>query len=519
MSVSFGKVVVRIPEDNRKIIRSAGARNEKIVRKDIDTKTGLLHPIDFFTWQGIVLSRVGKVDVNQLPESLDEKKELIVNIIKKHRPEYIHFLAIDNETSRNDVISNGDFYNSQFVQSVKTDKQAELVINALTKNHHGKFIYSVADAFKFLRVCQDEEMIDFVIETIKKSNSYINRSALGRYSDLKAQDVEKYNAVLSSKILTAYFNLKDSEYLAKATPQELIDVSRKATNLLREYNYPKGFDALVDLCFKENELVRKYVVRNRFSLGKFFSDEKMYKAGLDSICVDALKEVKKAYKAKTIDNELLQKYVFCSDTFKQHDQLGEYISQFKTQSPISVFRCEKNTNIFKDVSLKGTELEAQTRKLVCMNEYQAKNVDSVIPNEGTYRFDEERRLSLYDYIMDKEELSLADAMLVAKYGDDDFIDKIRYLIETTDISDDRFKSTSYSKAFVEKWKRNKESWATIISELNIKEGTEGVFVSSQNGQMEFLLNNTPKTFRYYDVDYDREQNTFFLKGVVENIKE
>ena len=79
---------------------------------------------------------------------------------------------------------------------------------------------------------------------------------------------------------------------------------------------------------------------------------------------------------------MIHKYVFCSDSFKRHDQLSEYISQFKTQSPISVFRCEKNTNIFKDVSLKGTELEAQTRKLVCMNEYQAKNVDSVIPKSS-----------------------------------------------------------------------------------------------------------------------------------------
>ena len=53
--------------------------------------------------------------------------------------------------------------------------------------------------------------------------------------------------------------------------------------------------------------------------------------------------------------------------------------------------------------------------------------------------------------------------------------------------------------------------------MTIQEGTEGVYVSSNNGQFEFILNNKEKRIAYNKAQYDKHTNTFIIEGNVQHI--
>ena len=512
-SISYRKNV--LPREQSTSVKIYQKNNEFEQDKDRSRFQSALKAL-----KGMIFSKTPQVYAGEIPNDLNSKKRFIAKIIKEQRLDFTQKRRIRRETLIQDANGNFDTERSTYFQNIKIEKQADLIVKLLTKKDNDKFLYDVTESFAFAESCPDDETIELAMELVEKAGVMVRRDALNKFKAIKEQDIEKYNEVLNSKYLTAYVNRREPDDIINVTTKELLEIESEAKKLVERYKKSETFDILIDLYINNPEAYR-YIRDNKVLFKHFFANANLQIADVNFLDVNALHEIKKAYDQKTGDNSLIRDYVYSSDAFKQKDELDDYISQFKTDAPITVYRSERNTNIFNSVSLKGTELEVQTKAIIENNKETLKNDETIIPNEGTFMHYEERRQSLYDYLMDKEELSLAEAMLLAKYGDEDYINNITEMIQNTELYDDRFKSTSFSKAFVDKWKNSYNSctWTNIMSELSIKEGTEGVYDAIPGVQIEFILNRTPKRFQYHDVSYDRKHNTFFLKGTVENVKE
>ena len=133
--------------------------------------------------------------------------------------------------------------------------------------------------------------------------------------------------------------------------------------------------------------------------------------------------------------------------------------------------------------------------------------------------------NIYDYIKSKDELSLADAMLMMKYVDKTTQKEILELIKKAQIKPDgRFKSTTFSRDFARSWIGTCSNYAAkdqpkILAKLNLEEGCEGYFVQGSNcgaitggnGQCEFILNNKATHMTVKDVTFDPEKNIFNIE--------
>jgi hypothetical protein len=120
--------------------------------------------------------------------------------------------------------------------------------------------------------------------------------------------------------------------------------------------------------------------------------------------------------------------------------------------------------------------------------------------------------------MNKETLTLADAMQVARFGDEKYIEKLSQLIKDTKIMDNRFKSLSFSRGFAEGWGyQHRGDNAIILQKATVKQGTQGVYHDGDNDQMEFVLNNTTKQITFNDVVYDKAENVFRFNSTIQNV--
>lgn len=211
-------------------------------------------------------------------------------------------------------------------------------------------------------------------------------------------------------------------------------------------------------------------------------------------------------------------YVENSDSLVRNEnnvkRLSEDLLKVRLSTDVKSYRGEKTVGMFDSIEIdKG--LEKQIRQLLEKNKNNAKNmqVTSYTGNYNSISF-----ANLYDFLSSKENLTLADAMQMAKYGDENFINEIILRIKNAKLVDTRFKSYSFDEGMAAGWRKiHTEDNTTIIQRATINKGTEGGFHEGNNAQYEIILNNTPKEIVCNNVLYDKETDTFVLDTIVRNI--
>ena len=288
---------------------------------------------------------------------------------------------------------------------------------------------------------------------------------------------------------------------------------------IKDFKTTKNFKHLVDL-YANNRDAFDYLINSDTLYEGFFKINNDSYVDFDNLMktldVNALKTMEKV----TNSNPIVGEYTKSSDDFYKNPEnitkLHDLIAKHKTPVDINVYRGERTVGMFKDIPL--DESISNELKTECL---KAADTTKEIPIEApnydlTFGGQMGKEMSLYDFISQKERLTLADAMELCKYFDDETVDKIMAQLSKTTIDDNRFKSFTFSKSFAEKWKNGgyyNNHGAKMILGTKIKAGTEAVYaddLSMHNGQFEILVNDNPKTISFSDLKFDRDTNTFYV---------
>ncbi len=208
------------------------------------------------------------------------------------------------------------------------------------------------------------------------------------------------------------------------------------------------------------------------------------------------------------------RYVDSSDLFYRHPEditnLQNYLSKTIITEPFTAFRAEKDTGMFASVVL-DKSMTRKVKLLVLKNIFKAKKV-KVHDYNGT--FDNFKYTDLFSHIMNSKELTLADAMQVAKYGGEKFRSQIIDLIKQSQIPDERFKSLTFDGGFAKEWVCTQDGHTKILQNMQVSKGLHGKYSSSDNRQAEFILNNDPKVMSFQDVKYDPNYDVFYVDSTI-----
>lgn len=216
----------------------------------------------------------------------------------------------------------------------------------------------------------------------------------------------------------------------------------------------------------------------------------------------------------------LGEYIESSDIFVRDKnavkELSEDLAKCKLSTNVTLHRGEKTVGMFNEIGL-DKDFEQKTRLLLEQNKARALNTKVT---EYTGRYDASPYKNLYEVLSAKETLSLADAMQLAKYGDENFVKELLSKIKTAKLTDTRFKSFSFDEGMARGWKDiNRGGNTTIVQRATIAKGTEGGYQNAlANTQYEVVLNNTSKETTIQKAIYDKENDTFELETFIQNNK-
>lgn len=218
-----------------------------------------------------------------------------------------------------------------------------------------------------------------------------------------------------------------------------------------------------------------------------------------------------------VSSRQLGLYIIYPDRIYENPQkfkeLSEQLAKASFSTDVELYRGEKTVGMFDTIPL-DKKLQNHLKELVESNKTKAQ---SLMVSRYTGSYLESANISLYDFIMQKENLSLADAMQIARFGSEQDIETISNLIKKSKIIDTRFKSLSFDKGMASGWKNhNSGDNATILHTANVKKGTQGTYIDTNNGQQEVVLNSTAKKMTFRDVVYNKKSNTFHINTDIEN---
>lgn len=210
-------------------------------------------------------------------------------------------------------------------------------------------------------------------------------------------------------------------------------------------------------------------------------------------------------------------YVEYSDSFyhkpEQITNLNRYLSAHTIEEPFTAYRAERDTGMFNSVIL-DSGMSRKVKFLVLKNMFKAKKVKV---HDYTERFDNFEYTDLFSHIMNKKELTLADAMQVAKYGNKNFRAQVIELIKKSQIQDNRFKSLTFDSAFANSWSFAQNNNTRILQNISVDRGLHGRYSSVNNRQAEFILNNDPKVMSFQDVKYNPENDVFYFDSTIQSV--
>ncbi|MBE7708991.1 MAG: hypothetical protein E7Z93_00935 [Cyanobacteria bacterium SIG32] len=281
---------------------------------------------------------------------------------------------------------------------------------------------------------------------------------------------------------------------------------------------PHALKNFIDLYYRDPETYRYCL--NSEVINKIFMEDFRSHGCIPYMNMAMAKEIEKG----RADCVIMQ-FVEDSDVFYHKgdkiDELSKLLSTNKTTGRIIAHRGERHVGQFADIPV-GEFMTKKIKLANFINRFGTKKADFT-------GFDKQYSLrtqgNIYDYIKSKDELSLADAMLMMKYVDKTTQKEILELIKKAQIKPDgRFKSTTFSRDFARSWIGTCSNYAAkdqpkILAKLNLEEGCEGYFVqgfncgaiTGGNGQCEFILNNKATHMTVKDVTFDPEKNIFNIE--------
>jgi len=208
-------------------------------------------------------------------------------------------------------------------------------------------------------------------------------------------------------------------------------------------------------------------------------------------------------------------YTKNSDAFKNNNaksnQMYEYLSSQITQGNFQAYRGEKSTWIFDSVSI-DDKLAKKIKFFVLLNPDSRK--DKVYPNNNSYsEFCSKNFKNIYDTIIKKDKLTLAEAMVAAKYCPKNIVDEILRLINSACVEDSNFKPLTLDERFAKDWTKNgiinNDKRTTIVETVNVLGGNQAGYCPD-SGQYEIILNANPKLMTFENAKYDKETDTFYV---------
>ena len=195
--------------------------------------------------------------------------------------------------------------------------------------------------------------------------------------------------------------------------------------------------------------------------------------------------------------------------------LHNYLSRHITLEDFTAFRSERDTGMFSNIPL-DSKFESKTRLIALRKILKATDLD-IHEYLGRYETSFAKTETLFDRIMTKEKLTLADAMEICKFAPDSYIDKVLELIKNVEIVDNRFKSLTFYKGMAEEWISDLSADnMKIMQNVTVKKGANGTYTGLNNKQAEFVLDNNDKLIRFVDAKYNKELGRFELDSIVEN---
>lgn len=362
----------------------------------------------------------------------------------------------------------------------------------------------------------EADIVDINIEEIqqKQKEKYIEKSPLlSAYNEFSKNDVFEYRPdsinVLEEIPVERFKEIED-------VCQEIYENTEHWFNEEPNIYVLKNF---VDLYYYDKDIY-KYCM-NSSPIKAIFMNDVLANDCIRNLSLPMAKEIEKGD-----HNQLINEFVVNSNEFYKTPEsviaLNEYLSKNKTAGDITTYRGERHPGMFSELPINSTSLTKKIKFANFVHQFSTKDEKFLGYDREYHNSRKGDGSSLYEYIKEKENLSIADAMLMMKYMNKSAQKEILELIKNAKLEDDgRFKSTTFSEGFAKSWigscyNHKRKGQANILSKITLKEGCEGIYVQGKdrggtNGQFEFIVNNNPKTSTIKNVTYNEETNTFNLE--------
>ncbi len=376
----------------------------------------------------------------------------------------------------------------------------------------------------------------------KKISKLKNQVAKDFFNELNANSPQKCALLLNNEDFTRYcdyeYGIFTDKYKSKNV--EKVDIFKKSLDNVGEKELKNILAALSKrlkslygayiinaiILYSNNKEAFEYLINspvdNRKALLPRYSRDlceqvlgKLPPDVVQTISYNTLKVIEKGIKS----NFDFSPYTKDSDRFlnSQEDveETREYLSNCVCEGDFRAYRGEKSSWIFETIKI-DKDMQEEIRLLINSNPNSKRDI--IFPNNK--RYSDTAKESIYSYITDnKSDLTLADAMLVCKYADKDFIEKVLKKIDGATVQDKKFKSYTLSKNFATAWahhegKIQRNNMVTIIADTTIKKGSN-VAYDPQTIQHEFIVNDNLKTMTFKNAKFDNKTNTFFVEAQIE----
>ena len=379
------------------------------------------------------------------------------------------------------------------------------------------------------------------VRTSNKFPQLTNESAISLFEKIEQKSPEKCKILLENKEIVEYCNrdygIFSSNYgishekeigiiensIDRLSPEDMEYVFSSLQNRYSDFSSGEYF--INGMIILANDLdCYEYMINS-----PIIKENVVYSSGYSKdLCIylcrlnpEVANEIRLS-SAVEIHKELLRnnnyaEYTSNSDKFKKGSEYAEELSsslaQNVSEADFKVYRGERSSWTFDSIPL--DEKTAKEVRFLAFASLKSRK-DLVYPNNK--RYSAVAKQSIYDYIKDKKELTLADAMLVCRYGNKKFQDKILEKMNNAVVTDDNFKSFTLSKDFAEDWAKSKtlskdKTMLSMVSTTTIKAGNQ-VGYSARSGQYEFILNDNDKQMTFSNAQYDKETNTFYFDSEI-----
>ena len=376
---------------------------------------------------------------------------------------------------------------------------------------------------------------------------HLSNSEKTYFENLYAIGKDKFNYIVKDKKIgtsVPYSNEKEFLDALNTMPQKEISKTYEEVNNLYK-TFPKvalGYHnnvfqhqkpnitnfAQLTILKANNKRAYEYIIKNPdkqsvSNLLEIFS-RKLNGSALTTLNVSQIRQIEKKGleqkfniekhgKTFTEGYKAMHMYVNANELFNQRAQksldLNKYLSNHIVKESFNAYRGENNTEIFKSLPI-DNRMSVKTRWYVLKNILKAPKDIIQYKNEKGIQCQD----NLFSYILTKKDLTLSDAMQVAKYGGKKYQKQIAQIIENLKLEDNRFKSLTFDKNVAETYASDNKNTTGIFYNVHVKKGLEGMFSNVENKQAEFIINNNSKTMTFQNVHYSPENNAWNLDTTI-----